>query len=214
MGLRRRLRREAAPMSEEQREREAARQAHTAEYAREEQQVLAALRSARLHVNDLPDLINELEPEDYKAQMPVLVDWLGRVSYPPVISTLARALAVDGARDAAPALIDALRAAPPQEAWSEDLPILEQQRRADVEDLHFSLGLAIAATAGPEHFDAVVELLRDPASGAARFELLGYAARFPGRRHNVATAVARELVDDEDHQVRERARQIAAKRSR
>ena len=85
MGLRRLLRREAAPMSEEQRDREAARQAHTAEYAREEQQVLAALRSARLHVNDLPDLINELEPEDYKAQMPALVDWLGRVSYPPVI---------------------------------------------------------------------------------------------------------------------------------
>lgn len=201
-------------MSEEQREREAARRVHRVEYDRDEQPVIASLRAAGLKVKHLPELINRLEPPDYAAQMPVLIDWLGRVSYPPVVSTIARALAVDGARDAAPALIEALRAAPPQEVWSDKLPILEQQRRADLEDLHFSLGLAIAATAGPEQFESVIELLRDPASGAARFELLGYAARCRGRRRDVVTAVARELVDDEDPQVRERAQRLVARRSR
>lgn len=200
-------------MNEQQREREAARQAHRVEFHREEAPVVTALRAAGLRVKHLPELINRLEPEDYAGQMPVLIDWVARVRYPPVVSTIARALAVDGAREAAPALIAALRVASPQEVWSEDLPILERQRRADLEDQHFSLGLAIAATAGPEHFDDVVELLRDPASGAARFELLGYAARVRGRRRDVVTAVARELVDDEDPQLRERARQLVGKQS-
>ncbi len=67
------------------------------------------------------------------------------------------------------ALLEALRVAPPEEGEPTiAIGILEIQRRADLIRLRQALGTAIAFTAGPEQFDAIVALIQDPASGGAR----------------------------------------------
>ena len=102
MGLRRLLSRGAPPMSPE-------RAAHIARYDAASAPVIEALRADGLAIDRLPQL-HAGELDDYSEHLPVLVEWLGRVSYPPVVESLARALTVPAARgtEAVPALIDAL----------------------------------------------------------------------------------------------------------
>jgi hypothetical protein len=155
------------------------RAAHVARYDAESAPVIAALRANGLPIDRLPQL-HAGELDDYSEHLPVLVDWLGRVSYPPVIESLARALTVPAARgtEAVPALIEALRSLPPD-------AVLERQ----------ALGNAIGFTAGAADFDTVVALVRDPATGAARATLIDYFGRIKAKADR-SVAVLRELLAD------------------
>ena len=175
MGLRRLLSR-GAPVSPE-------RAAHIARYDAESAPVIEALRADGLPIDRLPQL-HAGELDDYSEHLPVLVEWLGRVSYPPVVESLARALTVPAARgtDAVPALIDALRSVPPD---------AELERQA--------LGNAIGFTAGAADFDTVVALVRSPESGAARATMIDYFGRMKAKAvRDRSISVLRELLADSE----------------
>ena len=176
MGLRRLFSRGAPPMSPE-------RAAHIARYDAASAPVIEALRADGLAIDRLPQL-HAGELDDYSEHLPVLVEWLGRVSYPPVVESLARALTVPAARgtDAVPALIDALASVPPD---------AELERQA--------LGNAIGFTAGASDFDTVVSLVRDPATGPARSMLIDYFGRMKAKAvRDRSIEVLRSLLADFD----------------
>jgi hypothetical protein len=173
------LRRRRRP-DDERRARDAARRAHREAYDRDAAPVLAALRENGLAIDHLPHL-HSGEAGDYTAQIAVLIEWLPRVSNPTVKETIARALTVRAGRTAAvPALLQALADAP-----------------ADAALLRDALGNAIGFTAGPEHFDTVAALVRDPATGDARGSMVDYFARHK-RLREPSIAVLRELLADDD----------------
>lgn len=172
MGLRRLLSREPRVSP--------ARAAHIARYEEESAPVIAALRASGVEVSRLP----ELRDGSYDAQIPVLVSFLDRVSYPPVIESLARALTIPAARgtEAVPALIAALRSLPPD---------AELERQA--------LGNAIGFTAVASDFDTITELVRSPATGAARATMIDYFGRMKAKVvRDRSVAVLRELLGDFD----------------
>ena len=141
------------------------------------------LRADGLPIDRLPQL-HAGELDDYSEHLPVLVEWLGRVSYPPVVESLARALTVPAARgtDAVPALIDALQSVPPD---------AELERQA--------LGNAIGFTAGAADFDTVVALVRSPESGAARATMIDYFGRMKAKAvRDRSVSVLRELLADSE----------------
>jgi HEAT repeat protein len=160
--------------------RDPAFRAHLERYEADARPVLEALADAGLRVKRLPDLNNR--DVDYRAQIPVLIEWLPRTTYPPVKETIARALTVREARPAAaPALLDALR-------------------RTDGGDglLQQALGGALAITADASYFDAIAELIEDPATGSARSALIElYLGRFPDRREQAIAILRRRLTDDD-----------------
>jgi hypothetical protein len=177
---------------------EAARRAHQERFERESRPVLDALAAAGLRVGYLPDLVNR--DIDYDAQVPVLIDWLPRVAYAPVKSTVARALTVRAARPAAAdVLLDELRRAPAElPPAPDDTPLEERWRRSDTGLLRQSLGNALAFTADRSHFDAIVELIEDPGTGAARpFLIELYLARFRGLGDRAVPVLRRLLADDD-----------------
>ncbi len=170
----RRLRSRKPPVNPE-------RAAHIARYDAESAPVIAALRADGLPIDRLPQL-HSGELDDYSSHLPVLVEWLGRVSYPPVVESLARALTISAARgtDAVPGLIDALRSVPPH---------AELARQA--------IGNAIGFTAGAGEFDTVVELVQSPDTGAARAMMLDYFGRMKAKAvRERSVAVLRELLAD------------------
>ena len=159
--------------------------AHLERFDADARPVLDALADAGLRVKRLGDLTDR--DIDYTEQIPVLIAWLPRVQYAPVKMTLAAALAVRAARPAAaPALLDELRRAPD--------PI----ENAEAQQLRVSLGQALAFTADVSYFDAIAELIEDPATGSARPILIeDYLGRFPGQRDR-AVPILRRLLRDDD----------------
>jgi hypothetical protein len=178
--------------------RDKAQRAHEARFERESRPVLDALAAAGLRVGYLPDLVNQ--DIDYDAQVPALIEWLPRVDFAPVKSTVARALTVRAARPAAAdALLEELRRAPEQlPPAPDDAPIEEKWRRSDTGLLRQSLGNALAFTADRSHFDAIVELIEDPRTGAARsFLIETYLGRFRDLRDRAIPVLRRLLADDD-----------------
>ena len=171
--------------------------AHLERFAADERPVLEALADAGLRVSDLPALINV--DIDYAAQIPVLIDWLGRVDYAPVKSTIARALTVREARPAAaPALLNELRRAPAEAPPPPDADRGEWMSHRDVALLREALGNALAFTADASYFDTIVELIENPGTGSARSALIeGYLGRFRSHREQ-AIPVLRGLLADDD----------------
>jgi hypothetical protein len=177
---------------------QAARRAHEERFARESRPVLDALADAGLRVAYLPDLVNR--DIDYVAQVPVLIDWLPRVEYAPVKSTIARALTVRAARpEAGDALLAELRRAPePLPPAPDDAPLAEKWRRSDAALLRQALGNALAFTADRSHFDAIVALIEDPRTGDARaFLIETYLGRFRDLRDRAVPVLRRLLADDD-----------------
>jgi hypothetical protein len=174
------------------------RSAHQERYERESKPVLDALGQAGLRVGYLPDLINR--DIDYDEQVPVLIDWLPRIEFAPVKSTIARALTVRAARPAAAgALLDELRRAPEQLAPApDDAPPEEKWRTSDARLLRQALGNALAFTADRSHFDAIVALIEDARTGDARsFLIEGYLGRFSDLRARAVPVLRRLLADDD-----------------
>jgi hypothetical protein len=169
--------------------------AHLERFEADERPVLDALADAGLRVKDLPALINR--DIDYSDQIPVLIEWL---PYAPVKDAIARALTVRAARPAAaPALLEELRAAPREEP---PLPLdadpFERRDNSNVRLLRQALGNALAFTADRSHFDAIAELIEEPATGSARSELIEmYLGRFRDRRERAIPILRRLLADDD-----------------
>ena len=183
MGLRRLLSRGAPPVSPE-------RAAHIARYDAESAPVIEALRADGLPIDRLPQL-HAGELDDYSEHLPVLVEWLGRVSYPPVVESLARALTVPAARgtDAVPALIDALQSMPPDAE-------LERAGARQRDRVHGGrVGLRHGGVAGPRPGDRnravdADRLLRaDEGEGRAR--PLDRGAALAARRTSTTSAATR-----------------------
>ncbi len=178
--------------------RDPAFRAHLARYEADGRPVLDALAGAGLRVQRLPALINR--DIDYTAQIPVLIEWLPRVEYAPVKATIARALTIREARPAAaPVLLEELRRAPAEAPpLPPDADPAERMAEGDVRNLRQALGHALAFTADTSSFDAIAELIADPATGSARSELVaGYLGRFGGLRERAVPILRRLLADDD-----------------
>lgn len=123
--------------------------------------VRSALLKAGVGPTDLGRFVNRpnptlpgLEPErfDVRRALPVLIEWLPRVSSPAVRETLAQRIAQAGKRsDSARVILDAYRAAP-----------------------DWALGDALARTMTPDEHDEVVELAADTGARWQR-QMLVYA---------------------------------------
>lgn len=145
-----------AQLSEEYQRRtraaEEKRQRRVRELRRAEQPIVDDLRKAGVDVSSVWDLVNRSEP--YPAALPVLLEHLKRGGHPDrVMESLGRALAVK----------------PAAFAWQtlRDLYLASQGS-----GVRTGLVVALAASAAPQHLDALLELVADESCGDTRILLL------------------------------------------
>ena len=133
-------------------ERQAAFERRAAELAVAEAPLIAELRSVGCDVQSVYDLVNR-SGGGYGEAIPTLLKHLQR-QYPDVIRAgIARALGVPEART----------------AWD----LLVRQFRVELgPETRHGLGVALANIASDEHFDEILDLLRDARLGDARIFLL------------------------------------------
>jgi len=162
------------------------------QYREEASGLLAALAEAGLpvlRVEHLHQLRLDGKMLDYKAQVPLLVEWLDRTDYFPLMSELVRALSFAFAKkQARPVFLERFR----------DLPELRgaaghEVTESDREDLRWAIGLGLAGFAEPSVADEDLDLVADPKYGAARLELI---SALPKLKDDRAAAVATGLLDD------------------
>lgn len=148
----------------------AERQVHVQELGRAEQPIVVDLRSARIEVNSVWDLVNTSVP--YPDALPVLLKHLQRGGYPDrVMESLGRALAVGPAAFAWEAL---------RELY------LKAQGRGEME----GLAVALAASATPDHLDSLIALLSEENRRNTRIHFLRAILRVGGRQgRNVLTSL-------------------------
>lgn len=153
-----------------------------------EQPLIEELRQIGLPVTSVWDLVNTAEP--YPEALPVLVDHLRR-DYPArVTEGIARALAVKESNRYWQILRDAYRS-------------------ADEYDVQSGLAAALAASARPENYPQLLELVADESRGVTRVIFLQQVAKLGGRD---GLAVLEGLQDDE--QLGSEASALVARRSR
>jgi hypothetical protein len=142
---------------------EAERQVRVQELGRAEQPIVADLRSVRVEVDSVWDLVNTSVP--YPAALPVLLQHLRRGGYPDrVMESMGRALAVE------PAVF----------AW-DALKELYLKARGRGEEV--GLASALAASATSEHLEALIDLLNDGSRRSdTRHHFLGAIKRVGGHR--------------------------------
>jgi hypothetical protein len=115
----------------------------------------AALAAAGFEVDSVGGLREQYESstKPYRAAIPVLVEWLDRVEYPPLRHDIVRTLSVPWAKpEATQPLIDLFRAGP--------------------EDLRWDVANAIEQIADPAKVEEVTALVRDRTYGDAREPLV------------------------------------------
>lgn len=152
---------------------EAERQERVQELRLAEQPIVADPRAAGVEVGSVWDLVNTSDP--YPDALPILLNHLQRGGYPDrVMESLGRALAV---KPAAP-------------AWEtfRDL-YLKAQGRGEEE----GLAVALAASATPDHLDALIGLLDETSRGGSRIHFLRPIKRVGGDR---GLEVLKSLQDD------------------
>lgn len=147
-----------------------------AERRRVEGPIVADLRAAGLDVDSLGELVNT--NLDYRAQLPVLLDWLPRCPEYVVRGMIARALTIPAAR----------------RTEAPDL-LLREFRDAPTETYRWVVGNALSVVARPRDAGEVVGLFTDPRSGIGRQELARAVARLrpPGALEALVAAL-----DDDD----------------
>jgi HEAT repeat protein len=147
-------------------------------FQREEGRVLVDLQAAGVNVASLDDLANrKLSRSEYLRALPVLIEWLRRMTEPDVKWSIVRALGASHAREARKALIEEFRRPQPNEnvAWQ--------------------IGNALSRVADASAFDDVAALLRDRRYGRARQQLCRALVRTKDPR---AEGVLIEVLDDDD----------------
>jgi hypothetical protein len=119
--------------------------------------VLADLAAAGFRLEAISDLFNT--DCDYRPAIPLLLEWVPRVSHPWTKELIIRALSVPAAKPvAAPLLIDEFRRAPPHE----------------VSGLKWAIGNALSVVADDSVFEHLAALVTDKGHGKAR-EMLAIA---------------------------------------
>lgn len=144
----------------------------------DEQPVVHALAGIGLRVESIADLFNK--KQSYARAVPILLEWLPKVTSMDVKEDIVRALSVRWARPAAA------------------LPLVEEFRRADDyrgAALKWAIANALSVVADDRVFEAVADLARDRRHGKAR-EMLAFAL---GNMVNErAVDVLIELLSDEE----------------
>ncbi len=150
--------------------------------------LLASLEHAGFPFDDL-DALQHARPasdEEVARLMPILVHWLGRIEHPGVRAAIVHALNDPRARSTAvPALLNLYRG-------------LRGQPEEQV--LDDALVAVLTAQLAPEHFDDLVELLRDRSRGGLQGPLLAVLPQMghPEEAEKLALAA---LDEDEDSTV-------------
>ncbi|MEQ0564796.1 hypothetical protein ABJI51_37450 [Amycolatopsis sp. NEAU-NG30] len=162
------------------------------QYREEASGLLASLAEAGLPVlvvEHLHQLQVNGEKLDYKAQVPLLVEWLDRTDYFPLMAELVRTLSFAFAKkQARPVFLRLFR----------DLPELRRAAGYEVteyerENLRWTIGLGLAKFADPTVADEYLDLITDPKYGEARMELV---SALPKLKDDRSAAVAMGLLDD------------------
>ncbi|MDL4815025.1 HEAT repeat domain-containing protein [Actinomadura opuntiae] len=123
---------------------------------------------------------------DYRAAVPVLVEWLPKVTYYPLADDIVRALSFGFAKkQARPVFLRLFRDPPHVE--DPQFPEVASQRR---KDLRVVLGQALGQFADPTMADDLIELARDRSCGEARASLVN-----PGLAKTKDERVPEILVD-------------------
>jgi len=145
-------------------------------YAEAERPVVAALRSAGLEIDGLDDL---LRPIDYRRQIPVLVEWLGKSHNMDVREAIVRALSTPSAKPLA----------------SE--PLVREFRALEHPELYrWTVGSALEALDDRGLDDVLLELALDRRYGRARQMVVEALARNEDQDRAMETLV--QLLADED----------------
>lgn len=147
-------------------------------YRRESEPILADLRKMNIQLDSLDEMVNGTI--DYQIAIPILLEWLHRVSNFDVKETLVRALTVKWAKPiAATSLINEFQKTPQSEEFG----------------LKWAICNAISVVADDSVFDEIVNLVRDRRHGRSR-EMLAVAL---GNMKDLrAVEVLVELLDDDE----------------
>jgi len=141
---------------------EAERQERARELRRAEQPIVADLRAAGVDVESVWDLVNSSDP--YPDALPILLNHLLRGGYPDrVMEGLGRALAVK----------------PAATVW---YTLRELYMKAEGRGGEEGLAVALAASATPDHIDALITLLDETSRGSTRIHFLRPIKRLGGER--------------------------------
>jgi len=162
-------------------EREAKRKALEEHFAKAELPLVEALNDAGVSVKSVWDLVNSKEP--YPRAIPVLTEYLTHPYPLRIREGIARALAVKSAGEAAYAkLVNVFKS-------------LFDSTDTAQQGFKWALGNAISIVATKNHFDEVVELIRDKHHGATRDMMV---LRLPSLdRQRAIDVLIESLADDE-----------------
>lgn len=147
--------------------------------------LLDELAAAGHPVDSVGQLVTEAAATGtrYPAAIPVLVRWLPRVDYRPLLDDIVRALSVSWAkREAAPPLVALFRALPPHDGPPETDP-------------RWTVGGALETLAGPAVADDLLDLATDRRHGLARQLVVLGLGRLKGDAR--VPPVLLDLLDDE-----------------
>jgi hypothetical protein len=143
-------------------ERDAQLQARVRKWRRTEEPIVEDLHRVGVDVETAWDLVRTSEP--YPAALPILMHHLELGGYPDrVLEGMARALAVS----------------PAHVYWER---LRDLYLRAEGRDEEEGLAAALTASAGSEHLDELLALLRDDSRGDSRIHLLEAVLRVGGKR--------------------------------
>lgn len=145
-------------------------------------EIARALRELGLDIEDLGDL--QRNGLDGTPAVPVLVEWLPRVDYPPLKLDIIFALARPWARSAIPKLI-------------EEFLRIDPRTDAGWGSVRATISGALMFRVTAEHLPAVLEIATDASHGIHRFGFVRALGRYPKERDRVIPVLA-ELLADED----------------
>jgi hypothetical protein len=149
---------------------------------REQQSLIAEIRSHGWQIDSIWDLVNT--GADYRALIPTLIDHLLRPYHPRIKEGIARALTVKQARPVAaePLIKEFLD-------FGREHPTAEHSK--------WAIGHALALTGDDSVFDQVAAILRDKTHGWTRSGMIDALPKMRTRREE-AFQLALELAGDED----------------
>ena len=161
------------------RELEAIQRKHSKIYREDAAPLMQALAEAGLGVDSLEEL--NLKSIDYRARLPIILEWLPRISNKSVRKTIIGSLARKEAKpDAAPVLIKEFLKEPPPKDKSDDMRV--------------STGVPLEVVADDSVFDEMVNIAKDRSYGVDR---AGFVRGLKNMRNPAAIPVLIDQLDDE-----------------